>query len=178
MRWMSTRRPDFLAPIEDRYLAYSFGDKLTHRELLRATLELLPELSADWSQITAFRARAAEHPFDFKPFHPISERDVKRVLPYANKRIAAYRADIWPVVTSPSPMGRFLGDWQAPGGAATPVEIGAGEPTLGHESLSSRRSRPRAGEPARVAELPIARGHSLMRPISSRVLGWPSSRPK
>ncbi len=96
--------------VEDRYLAYSFGEKLTHRELLRATLELLPELSADWAQITAFRARAAEHPFDFKPFHPISEKDVKRVLPYAARRIANYRGDIWPAATK-SPVRRLFGGW-------------------------------------------------------------------
>ena len=94
--------------VEDRYLAYSFGDQLTHRELLRATLELLPELSADWAQISAFRALAAQHPFDFKPFHPIDARDVKRVLPYARKRIAAYRSDIWPVPVR-SPVRQFIG---------------------------------------------------------------------
>ena len=94
--------------VEERYLAYSFGDKLTHRELLRATLELLPELSADWAQITAFRAMTAEHPFDFKPFHPINERDVKRVLPFARKRIAAYRGDIWPTQAA-SPVRSWIG---------------------------------------------------------------------
>jgi hypothetical protein len=81
--------------VEERYLAYSFGEKLTNGELLRATLELLPELSAAMPAIAEQRAASAHHPFDFKPFHPISAKEVQQVLPYARKRIRAYRDEVW-----------------------------------------------------------------------------------
>lgn len=131
--------------VEDRYLAYSFGDKLTHRELLRATLELLPELSADWAQISAFRARVGEHPFDFKPFHPITERDVKRVLPYARKRIGAYRSDIWPAQVE-SPVRKWIGGLLG-GGRRRDAERDQGVRTT-QESAIDRSTDP-AGSAAR-----------------------------
>jgi hypothetical protein len=41
------------------------------------------------------RLEAANHPFDFKPFHPIGEKDVQRVLPFARKGIERYRDAAW-----------------------------------------------------------------------------------
>ncbi len=52
---MSQATETFWRLVQDRYLAYSFGEELSHQELLRATLELVPDLSAEWAAITAFR---------------------------------------------------------------------------------------------------------------------------
>lgn len=93
---VSAATASFWQLVEDRYLPYSFGETLTNGELLRTTLELLPDLSEAMPAILAHRAAAAGHPFDFKPFHPIEAADVRRVLPSARKRIAPYRAAVWP----------------------------------------------------------------------------------
>lgn len=82
--------------IEERYLSYSFGEELTPRAVLQATMSLLPDLSAAWSDITAFREQARQHEFPFAPFHPITREDLDRVLPTARRRLAGYRAGIWP----------------------------------------------------------------------------------
>lgn len=83
--------------VEERYLAYSFGEDLSPKAVLQATLELMPELSAAWGDLSAFRAQVREHPFDFKPFHPLTDKDVNKVLPYARKRIGDYRDAVWPM---------------------------------------------------------------------------------
>ncbi len=82
--------------VEERYLAYSFGEGLSPKAVLQATLELMPELSAAWGDISAFRTQVRAHPFDFKPFHPLTDKDVQRLLPYARKRIGEYRQGLWP----------------------------------------------------------------------------------
>ena len=58
---MSQATETFWRLVQERYLAYSFGEELSHQELLRATLELVPDLSAEWAAITAFRSHVAEH---------------------------------------------------------------------------------------------------------------------
>src|SRR5690606_5521099 len=51
--------------VEERYLSYSFGEALAPRTVLQATLALMPEVSAAWSGISAFRQQVKEHPFPF-----------------------------------------------------------------------------------------------------------------
>jgi len=82
--------------VEERYLSYSFGEELTPRTVLQATLSLMPELSASWSEITAFRELTRQHPFQFAPFRAFGRTDLDRVLPTARRRIADYRRGIWP----------------------------------------------------------------------------------
>ncbi len=77
---------------KDRYLAYSFGDQLTPTQLLASVLELMPQLSREWPAMHAFADDAKRHPFQFKPFEPLSEEDVRRVLAHANNEIEGYRS--------------------------------------------------------------------------------------
>lgn len=81
--------------IEERYLAYSFGDKMGVKEILRTTLELMPRIAGEWAQIAAFKEMVATHPFQFMPFHPLSREDVLKVLEYASKAIRPYRSSVW-----------------------------------------------------------------------------------
>lgn len=81
--------------VEQRYLAYSFGDKLSMQELLRTTLELMPRIAAEWGQIAEFKEKVARHPFPFMPFHPLSQKDVEKVLNYAARAIRPYRSAVW-----------------------------------------------------------------------------------
>ena len=95
--------------VQERYLAYSFGEELSHQELLRATLELVPDLSAEWAAITAFRDLVAGHPFDFKPFQPLTEGDLQRVLPSARRKLRRYRWLAWPERTAARKLGAAIG---------------------------------------------------------------------
>lgn len=81
--------------VENRYLAYAFGTDAPKRDLLRSMLRLAPRLSAEYPAIAAFRDVVRQHPFPFMPFHEFSRDDVKRVLAYAETRIAGYRDDVW-----------------------------------------------------------------------------------
>ncbi len=76
---------------QDRYLAYSFGEQLTPKQLLASVLELMPRLSREWPAMHAFSDETRRHPFQFKPFEPLTEDDVRRVLAYANEEIDGYR---------------------------------------------------------------------------------------
>lgn len=77
--------------VEDRYLSYSFGDSLTPKELLRTTLELMPQLSAEWSAIAAFKEEVGRHPYPFKPFHAWTDDEVDVVLDGAVTAVRQYR---------------------------------------------------------------------------------------
>jgi hypothetical protein len=77
--------------IEDRYLAYSYGDELTPRNVLKTVLELVPQISDEWGAIQAFRAQTRSHPFQFAPFHRFSEEEVSTVLTHARTAIMPYR---------------------------------------------------------------------------------------
>jgi hypothetical protein len=81
--------------VEDRYLSYSFGDALTPRTLLRTTLELMPMLSAEWSAIARHKEAVARHPFPFKPFQALSDKEVDAVLEVASRQMQPYRAPIF-----------------------------------------------------------------------------------
>ncbi|HRP09049.1 MAG TPA: glycosyltransferase family A protein [Gemmatimonadales bacterium] len=81
--------------VEERYLSYSFGEELTPRAVLQATLSLIPELSAAWSEITSFREQTRQHPYPFAPFHAFERADLNRILPGARRRIAEYRRGVW-----------------------------------------------------------------------------------
>jgi hypothetical protein len=85
--------------VEERYLSYSFGDGLSPRTVLQTTLALMPELSAAWGEISAFREQTKRHPFPFAPFHQFSRSDLDRVLPTARATIAEHRQGIWPPST-------------------------------------------------------------------------------
>lgn len=81
--------------VEERYLAYSFGEQLSAKELLKTTLKLMPRISSEWGQINAFKQQAEQHPFKFKPFHRFTLEDVKTVVKYAQKHINGYRSSAW-----------------------------------------------------------------------------------
>lgn len=80
--------------IEERYLKYSFGDELSIKNLLQTMLELLPELSAEWSNIMNYKAITRQHPFQFMPFHSFSHSDLLMVIQYANKSIKEYQKEL------------------------------------------------------------------------------------
>jgi hypothetical protein len=92
--------------VENRYLAYSFGDDLSFKNLLKTTLELMPQLSSEWGHIQAFRETTLAHPFSFMPFHPLTDDDVKRVVAHAAKRIRPYRETAF---TTRTPVRRVAG---------------------------------------------------------------------
>lgn len=106
---MSHATEAFWRLVQERYLAYSFGEELSHQELLRATLELVPDLSAEWAAISAFRHEVAQHPFDFKPFQPLTEDDLHRVVPTARRALRSYRWMAWPQRSTARRMGALLG---------------------------------------------------------------------
>jgi hypothetical protein len=106
---MSQATETFWRLVQDRYLAYSFGEELSHQELLRATLELVPDLSAEWASITAFRTSVTAHPFDFKPFQLLTEADLQRVLPSARRMLRRYRWTAWPTRTAARRFGAVIG---------------------------------------------------------------------
>lgn len=100
--------------VEDRYLAYSFGDRLSPSQLLRTTLELMPRLSAEWGQLTQFREAVRNHPFPFKPFHRLTEPEVREVLASADHEILPYRQRAFgsgpaPRRRRPGVVSRFFG---------------------------------------------------------------------
>jgi hypothetical protein len=78
--------------IEERYLAYGYGDELSPRNVLKTVLELMPQMSAEWANIQAFRAQTAGHKFQFAPFHRFTRDDVNAVYAHARGAIAPYRA--------------------------------------------------------------------------------------
>ncbi len=87
--------------VESRYIRYAFGEDLRIRDLLRSALRLTPRLSAEYPAIAQFRKRVREHPFQFKPFHRFTARDVTALLAHADARIGAYRQEAW----DPAPAG-------------------------------------------------------------------------
>ena len=91
-------RPDtesFWKLVENRYLAYSFGDTVAPSQLLGSVLRLVPRLAAEWPHIAEFREVARRHPFQFAPFHDLTERDVTRVLAWGEEHVARYRRAVW-----------------------------------------------------------------------------------
>jgi hypothetical protein len=80
--------------VEERYLAYSYGEQLSPQAVLRTVLELVPQISDEWSAIQAFRLRTRAHPFQFAPFHALTEREVSQVLKHAKTAIQPYRARV------------------------------------------------------------------------------------
>ncbi|HCT55734.1 MAG TPA: hypothetical protein DGD08_00835 [Gemmatimonas aurantiaca] len=88
---------------QDRYLAYSFGEQPSSKQLLASVLELMPKLSREFPAIHAFADEARRHPFQFKPFEPLSPDDVGRVLAYADEEIGKYRG-VLGEVPPPAPL--------------------------------------------------------------------------
>ena len=80
--------------VEERYLAYSYGEGLSPRNVLKTELELIPRISDEWGSIQAFRSLTATHPFKFAPFHPFSLTDVKAVYANAQRAISSVRKNI------------------------------------------------------------------------------------
>ncbi|HKS06269.1 MAG TPA: glycosyltransferase [Gemmatimonadaceae bacterium] len=105
--------------VEERYLAYSYGDELSPRNVLKTVLELVPQISAEWGSIQAFRALTAKHPFPFAPFHRFTLDEVKQVQAHASVTISEYRRFVAkdahhlrvsaprPAVTAPTLQGAF-----------------------------------------------------------------------
>jgi hypothetical protein len=79
--------------VEERYLAYSYGDDLNYRNLMRTTLELIPLLGNEWGRIQEFRESTREHAFAFKPFHRFTDDDVRTVKRHAEREIRRFRAE-------------------------------------------------------------------------------------
>lgn len=86
---------------EDRYLTYSYGELPTPTQLLGTVLELMPRLSREFPAIHAFAEEALRHPFQFKPFEPLTLEQVKTVLAAAQVNIEAYRPDALRELTEP-----------------------------------------------------------------------------
>jgi hypothetical protein len=78
---------------QDRYLAYSFGEQPTPKRLLATVLELMPRLSQEWGAMRAFAEAARAHPFQFMPFEPLTEEQVRAVLAHAEDAIRSHRPD-------------------------------------------------------------------------------------
>jgi hypothetical protein len=54
-------------------------------------LELMPQLSREWPAMAAFAEETRRHPFQFKPFEPLTEERVRTVLAAAEVAVRAYR---------------------------------------------------------------------------------------
>ena len=80
--------------VEERYLSYSFGPELSPRTVLQTTLALMPELSASWADIAAFREVTKRHPFPFAPFHAFTRADLDQILPKARRTIREHRIGV------------------------------------------------------------------------------------
>ncbi|HYW33380.1 MAG TPA: glycosyltransferase [Gemmatimonas sp.] len=78
---------------QDRYLAYSFGEQPSPRQLLASVLELMPQLSSEFPAIRTFAEQARKHRFQFKPFEPFTVDQVRTVLAHAEQAVHAYRPD-------------------------------------------------------------------------------------
>jgi hypothetical protein len=78
--------------IATRYLPYAFGRGLSAERVFAVTVELLPKLGAEWRSIEADRKRAQRHPFDFRPFQPLTMRQVASVRRYARRALRRVRA--------------------------------------------------------------------------------------
>jgi hypothetical protein len=88
--------------VEERYLAYSYGDELSPKNVLKTVLELVPQISADWGSIQAFKAEAAAHRYQFAPFHAFTLDDVKAVHEHARTAVQPYRERLSREVTRTS----------------------------------------------------------------------------
>ena len=88
--------------VEERYLAYSYGDELSPRNVLKTVLELVPQISAEWGSIQAFKTQTAAHRFQFAPFHPFTLDDVKEVHAHAQTAVQTYRERLSREVTRAS----------------------------------------------------------------------------
>lgn len=80
---------------QDRYLQYSFGEQPSPKLLLASVLELMPRLSREFPAIHAFADEVRKHPFNFKPFEPLDEAQVRAVLAHAELAIEPYRASLF-----------------------------------------------------------------------------------
>ena len=76
---------------QERYLAYSFGEVPPPKLLLATVLEIMPQLSREWPAMAAFAEETRRHPFQFKPFEPLTEDRVRSVLAVAEDAILGYR---------------------------------------------------------------------------------------
>ncbi|MBL0940987.1 MAG: glycosyltransferase [Gemmatimonadaceae bacterium] len=94
---------------QDRYLQYSFGEQPSSKLLLASVLELMPKLSREFPAIHAFAETAREHPFHFKPFEPLTEKQVREVLEHAEETIAPYRTVFDDVEQDDPPIAKAVG---------------------------------------------------------------------
>lgn len=88
--------------IEERYLAYSFGDELNLKNLLKTVLEITPRIARHWNDISYFRQEVEKHKFKFKPFHKFTEIELDEIIKYADKKIVQYRDDAFSKKTKKS----------------------------------------------------------------------------
>jgi hypothetical protein len=77
--------------ISTRYLPYAFGRGLSAERVFAVMVELLPNFGAEWTGIEADREVARCHPFDFRPFQPLSPAQVAGVRRYARRALRRVR---------------------------------------------------------------------------------------
>ena len=77
--------------IEERYLAYSFGDDLNLKNLLKTVLEITPRIARHWNDIAHFRQEVEKHRFKFMPFHNLTDKELNEVITFAEDEILHYR---------------------------------------------------------------------------------------
>lgn len=77
--------------ISTRYLPYAFGRGLSAERVFAVMVELLPSFGAEWTGIQADREVAHCHPFDFRPFQPLSAAQVAGVRRYARRALRRVR---------------------------------------------------------------------------------------
>ena len=77
--------------ISTRYLPYAFGRGLSAERVFAVMVELLPEFGAAWHGIQADRELARHHPFDFRPFQPLTEALVAGVRRHARRALRRVR---------------------------------------------------------------------------------------
>ena len=118
---------------QDRYLAYSFGEQPSSRQLLTSVLQLMPRLSSEFPAIHAFAQEAHRHRFHFKPFEPLTAEQVGTVLAFAEQAVFAYRPDLLRTTDS------------TPAGWWSRMRRRLAKPTLSEK-------QPKPTEPATVAE--------------------------
>jgi len=94
--------------IEERYLAYSFGDELNMKNLLKTVLEITPRIARHWNDISYFRQEVEKHKFKFMPFHNMIDSELKELLQFSTKKIEVYRNEAFSRKNSKY---QFLWNW-------------------------------------------------------------------
>ncbi len=96
---ITTDTASFWRLVEERYLAYAFGEALSPRRLLSSVLQLGPALTSEWGRIVEFRELTRQHPFKCSPFADLTPSVVDQITEHAATRLPAYRDSAIPLST-------------------------------------------------------------------------------